>query len=330
MNLNKKAYEFSFNWIFALIVGVSVIFLAIYTATNLIDTKRTEKDTVRAKEIGILLTPLETGLEQSKLATISLPEGTRLVNNCSTEEPFGKQQLSAFTRSGVGKKWQPISGATSTFRNKYLFSDDELLAEQEIYLFAKPFEFPYKVADIIMAWPDTEKYCFVFSGNAGVQRKIKEELSDIKPTNVSSVTSSSECSEGAITVCFDSTVCEINILTSQKKVLKESQNLYYEESTDVNNKYTLLFAAIFSDPAVYECQIKRIAERASNIATLYSMKSNYLTPKGCGSAPVLPMALSSFKNEADSLSSSQDLNSLYINAIALKSKNENLWPCKVF
>lgn len=60
---DKKAFEFSFGWIFAVIVGAVFIFLAIYASMKLLETQRNTQDTELGKKLGIILTPLETSLE---------------------------------------------------------------------------------------------------------------------------------------------------------------------------------------------------------------------------------------------------------------------------
>jgi hypothetical protein len=60
--MNKQGIEMGFSWIFAIIVGVVILFLAIYTTTRIIGTSRYELDTETAKKISILIDPLETSL----------------------------------------------------------------------------------------------------------------------------------------------------------------------------------------------------------------------------------------------------------------------------
>jgi hypothetical protein len=326
--VKKRGYEFGFAWIFAIFVGAFILFLAIYITTQVIDTERTRIDTVRAKEIGILLTPVETNLEQAKLATIIVPQATRLNNNCSLKSEFGEQKLSAFTKSNIGEEWRPIPGVESTFHNKYLFSSGQIEAEDNFYIFTKPFKYPFKIADLTMIWPDKEEYCFVFSSNSGKQRTIRQELDDIEPENIQRTSSQADCSaETTKTVCFTGD-CDIQISLNQETVTKRGllpQN--YVESLDNNDRFALLFAAVFSDSTTYNCQVERLTRRAANLADLYKIKSNYLTPKGCSSSPVLPSALISYKSSM--LAASSNLKTADFQAKDLKNKNERL-SCRLF
>jgi len=329
--IKKRGYEFSFAWIFAVIAGAAILFIAIYATTQIVGTERTTTDTIRAKEIGVLLTPIETNLEKAKLATITVPQPTRLFNICSLNSEFGEQKFSAQTSSGIGEEWQPFPGVESTFHNKYIFSKSQIEADKNFYVFTKPFSYPFKIADLTIIWSDKETYCFVFDSSSGKKGEIKRELEDISPENVVITTSIDECpqTENTKTVCFEGT-CDISISFNLQTVTKD-QNfldpLQYVESLDRSDKFALLFAAIFSEPENYKCQVKRITKRAANLAELYRIKSNFLTPKGCSSSPVLPIALLSYKSSM--LSVSSDIGTASFQAEDLKNKNDRL-GCRLF
>lgn len=325
--MNKRGYEFSFAWIFAIFVGAIVIFFAIYATTKVIDTQRTTIDTVSAKRIGILLTPVETNLESSRLAKISVSQETRLITECETQGNFGVQKISSLVKSGIGDDWQPEAGVQSSFRNKYIFAQTETHSEEEFYIFTKPFKFPYKVADLTIIWSDKKPYCFVFSSETGEQNQLKEELEILNPENIELVSEISSCSSTSRKVCFeDASSCDVLVSLSTNKIKYEDGKTYdFVESLDNENKFSLLFAAIFSDSQTYECQTQRLAKRAANLADLYRLKSNFLSEKGCSSSPLLPAALQTLKN---SLSSS-DLGRAESAALDLRTKNGNL-GCKLF
>ena len=60
--MKKAIFGMSFNWIFALIVGGFILFLAIYGAGKFIKTSETTLYTETASKLTALLDPLETGL----------------------------------------------------------------------------------------------------------------------------------------------------------------------------------------------------------------------------------------------------------------------------
>src|SRR3989338_153867 len=145
----KKGYEFSFAWIFAILTGATIIFLAIYFATQISSLKRVEQQTEVGKEIGILLNPVETNLEQAKFVMITLRTETKIYNKCNSGiGNFGSQELSAKIKSGLGEEWTNDPGVASSFYNKYLFSNDEIYGKKIFYVLAKPFKFPFKPADL--------------------------------------------------------------------------------------------------------------------------------------------------------------------------------------
>ncbi len=326
--MNRKGYEFSFAWFFAIIAGAVIIFLAIYATTRLIDVQRFQGESARGREFGILLTPLETNLEALRGATINVPDPTRIINICEEEGTFGIQKIAVQIKSGVGKEWRTETGVESSFYNKYLLSSRKSEGNKEFYTFSKPFLFPFKVADIIVLWSDQESYCLVNPPD-----EIKEEINEVTSgaivKNLKTAAGAAACDSHAKKVCFIDTGCDIDISENTKTVKKEGKTLYYIDSLDRNNKYALLYAAIFSDPEVYECQVQRIMKRAASLALLYEQKSSFLTSQGCTS-PILQPILSSYAQAALELTSSQDLKTtIHSKALEVKEKNDRL-ICKLF
>jgi hypothetical protein len=320
----KRGYEFSFSWFFAIIVGAIVIFLAVYITTKIVNMQRTGNEAEMGMQLATLLTPMDTNIEEGKTAMIVVPVETKLFNDCSLETTFGSQDFRALTKSGIGDAWRSADDSVEiSFHNKYLFSSAEVHGNKEIYILSKPFKFPFKIADLMMMWSDNEEYCFVNLPWAD----LKDEIIRLKLKNVQL----DSCSPNAKKICFSGS-CDITIDSNQKTVTHSgSQPVYYTESFGDNDKYALLYAAIFSDPVVYECQVNRLMARASQISMLYELKSKYLSPKGCMSEPVLSTALSTFKNQINppNFAGSQNLNSAVPAAQSLKDKNEVL-TCRLF
>ncbi len=74
MKIKKRGYlQISFAWMFALIVGAVILFLAIYFATKLVDKGDDVIDAKTGKEMGILLNPLETSMESIRTTPLTLP-----------------------------------------------------------------------------------------------------------------------------------------------------------------------------------------------------------------------------------------------------------------
>ncbi len=318
---NKRGFEFSFSWLFSIIVGAAIIFLAIYASINLIRTENKIRDSEIGKKLGIILNPIETGLEEGQSNKIILQSDTRLYNKCVASGTFGVQEIRIATKSGIGEQW-PAPGVPSSFNNKYIFSSD-IVEGKEYKVFAKPFKMPFKIADLIYIWPINEEYCFV-----NPPREIEDEISDLGlGINVSS--SIAECSKKSKKVCFASSGCDIDVSLGignelsgsvTKKENFVSNRVYFENPE-------LLYGAIFASPAIYNCQIKRLAGRGAELALLYSSKSAFLSAKGCGSN--LDVELKNYANKSLALKDSLDLREISAISENIRRANNDL-SCKLF
>lgn len=328
--MNKEGYEFSFAWLFALIVGAALIVFAIYASTRIIESKRFEAETLQAKQIGVLLNPTETNLETARLTTINA-RNTRIINDCDYSAArgiFGSQDISTQIKSGVGRQWTEEPGAQSSFHNKYIFSNGIVEAEKEFYVLSKPFKFPFKIADLLILTSDKESYCIVLS-DSGEQGKIKKELNESLTLRAEFVNSANDCSDGSKKVCFGNSGCEINVDMGQKRIRKDGATLSYIESSD-DDKYALLYAGIFSDSTIYECQIKRLMNgRAAQLAKLYNEKAQFFFANyQCGGS-IVQNAFSEYEQAARRISNSANIIGMQSISEDLKTKNENLL-CKIF
>jgi len=308
--MNKNGIELSFAWIFAIIVGAAIIVLAVYATTNLIKTERKVQETEVGKQFGILLSPIETSLEAAKVARITFPDETRLINRCRTTGNFGAQDIGISTRSRVGDEWQE-GAVLSTFYNKYLFSSATTQGK-EFNVFVKPFNMPFKSADVIFVW--SSEYCFV-----NPPEEIEEELEALRPKNINITSSVAECTPSSKKVCFTSSGCDVDVSINSKSVKKGKQTVYYEDS--------LIYGAIFADPDIYECQVKRLMKRTSELSLLYLSKSESLTPRGCASGLEVELAL--YANQTNAINNSIDFREITSLAKNMREKND-LLLCKLF
>ena len=311
--MNRKGFEFSFGWIFAIIVGAVIIFLGIYAATKMIGAERKVTDTEVAKQIDILLNPLSTGLEEGKTAIIQFSSETRIYNDCTLNGVFGEQKISAATKSSIGGEAWTNQGFSSKSLNKYVFSD-KIVEGKNLVVFSKPFSMPYKVGDLIFIWGDKEKFCFV-----NAPREIKEEIMNLKPKNIEINDSKVKCGRNSTKVCFAESGCDVDVSLAQNKVSKNGKTLYYEGN--------LIYGAIFGDADLYECQVMRLMKRDAELAKIYKLKSESLTPKGCSSN--LEGQLSAFGKKAFEMKGSGELNGLSLMAEEIRKKNDDL-VCELF
>ena len=261
----RSQLNISFGWLFAIIVGAVILVLAIYGATKVIKTGQSEEQAVGAKEIGILLNPLEIGFESAISTPLSLRIETRIFNNCYPSGNFGKQGIQTSELSF--NRWS-TPGVESNFENKYIFSKSPYTEGKKFYIFSKPFEFPFKISDLIYLTSEDEKYCF-----DGAPENIEDEISQLNQANLVL-----GCAENLdyTKVCFGSGAnCDIAVNYNSNYVQKNQDKIYFEEDA-------LMYAAIFSDKEIYECQVERLMKRTKHLLSLY-LKKEILVQKNCKS-----------------------------------------------
>jgi len=314
--MNRKGFELSFGWLFAILVGAVIIFLAVYMAGKLVSNQNQATNTETGKELGILLSPVETSLESAKLSSITFPRDTKIGNMCSNLGNFGSQKINITSDTGVGGG--DDAGIASTFYNKYLFSST-IVDGKTLSVFAKPFEMAYKIADLIFVWSDKESYCFIMP-----PREIEDELGAMKPKNIYLVDVASKisnCSKSSKKVCFanTNTKCDIQVSMASKAVTKENKTMYFEGA--------LLYGAIFASPSIYECQVKRLMKRNSELALLYAGKADNLGAKGCSSN--LQETFVSYANHSIKVNNSRQLKDIQFEAVDIARRNHDLL-CQIF
>lgn len=269
------------------------MFLAIFMTTKLIGTEQVAQDLKSSKEIGVLLNPIETGFESAKSTSITMPVETRINTNCENDNKFGKQIINISQKS-LGK-WTDTKTQVK-FPNKYIFSEN--LEGEKFYIFAKPFDSPFKVSDLIYITSNKQQYCFDDAPN-----NVKDELEFLNQENL--VTEN--CREDSIKICFSGN-CEIKV--GSNYVEKDGERMYY-------NNDALMYAAIFSNSKNYECQVKRLMQRISTLSLIYIDKANFISRVNCNSN----LNLESLRNAADNLGSSVNLNS--VDTISKEIDNQN-------
>ncbi len=270
----KRGYlQISFAWMFAIIVGAFILFLAIYFATKLVNTEEKVLDLKTGKEIGILLNPIETSVESVKLTTLTFPKETRIYGGCDDNYGFFGKQLIQISQKGFNNQWTEteIDGSkTVSFQNKYIFTED-YTEGKKFYILSKPFNFPFKIADLIYITSSSDSYCFLEPPD-----DIKEQISDLKQPNLlleGNCTGSKE----EIRVCFDTGGdCDMAVYYDFDYVEKKGKRMVFKDDA-------LMYAAIFSKPETYECQVKRLMQRTGQLASLYKDKALFVSQKGCDS-----------------------------------------------
>ncbi len=294
MKKKRGALQISFGWLFAIIVGIFIIFLAIYGVTKLMKTERTTIDAKTGKEIGILLNPLETGFESAKTTSFTIPAESRIYNSCNNAGNFGKQLIKVSQKSF--NTWTETNTDVG-FSNKYIFSK-EIIEGQTFYIFSKPFDFPFKVADLIYMTSSKDIYCFV-----NAPEEIEYEIEKLNQENLLT----GGCSDDMINVCFSGN-CDISVNYDYGYVKKQGKKMYFVSDA-------LMYAGIFGDVDVYECQLKRLMQRIEELSLIYRDKALLIREKGCESD--IDSYLTELSELAEDFDDSKDV-------LLLEEKIENL------
>jgi len=263
----KAAFGMSFNWVFALIVGGFILFIAIYGASKFVQTSQETLYTTTAAKITSLLDPLETGLASGKATEIKFQKLSRFYFTCNENSypPFGRHTIS-FSEQTFGEKFGEKSDKVE-ITDKYIFTS-EVLQGKRIVIFSKPFFLTFKVADLTMIF--TEDYCFY-----DTPEEIEEDLGGLNIESIRFMNDSQTLRHcNGKTVCFERRDgCDVKVHHNEDYLIKDGFKLYYEDN--------LIYGAIFSSPNVYECNLKRLQAKFVELSKIYLTKIDLIARKGC-------------------------------------------------
>ena len=189
-----------------------------------------------------------------------------------------------------------------------------MIEGKRFYLFIVPFDYPYKVADMIILTSAEDEYCFV-DAPADIKKdfkdRYKQENFKIHP----------DCTSGAKRICFsDERDCDVKVNYNRGVVIKDGEELYFDGN--------LIYGAIFSNKDAYECELNRLIKRMEQLNTIYEKKAIFLNLRGCQNnmAPSLGILGGSLSTYSSSSSLSQISNQ--VNEIG--SKNDNSGFCSLW
>jgi hypothetical protein len=197
--------------------------------------------------------------------------------------------------------------------NKYLFSSDVVEGKQ-MYVFSKPFDFPFKVSDLIYMTSSLDTYCFI---------DAPEEIQDeIKNLNLPNLLVENCTTDKSIDVCFsDTSNCPILVDYIRGSVERPNGKVYFVGDA-------LMYAAIFASKENYECQLNRLMKKTSNLAELYKEKSSFVALNGCNSN--LDSDLQMLIASAEGLDSSANLIPLSTIVSDIERKNQENSQCRLW
>jgi len=330
--VSKKAFDLPFSWLFAIIAGGFILFIAIYAAVNFINISTHTEQSQSAQQLLNYLNPVVNGITSAYSTKIEFKRNTRIYFNCSASSYsspfFGKQSLAFSEEAGFLKKWPEPGEAVSRY-NKYIFSDN-IEEGKTFYLFSKPFYAGFRVDDLIFI--NSKKYCFI-SAPPGIEK----EVMDLNLRNINTTSNiDSGCEKNSIKVCFGSTFsgCNISVYGNCNSGCKEDLEGFdtgYVTKKGKQLSYfgSLIYAAIFSSPEIYECNIKRLSNKISELSQIYSEKINLLNLQNCNS--IIGPNLEDINNVLLSSKSSADFIGIYSSIASMNEKNcEVSDECKVY
>lgn len=307
----KKA-QMEFAWIFAVIVGAMILFLAFYFVGTKLLSQKQEQATVEAQSLDILLNPFsQLGEIATASATpLALQQKHNLIINCISEK------LNGLGYNEIILAREGTEGISRITRDKYIFAEE--IETKKFQALSMPFEMPWRVADIIILWPYDKNYCFT-----NAPQFIKEKLGNVteQGLNISSIHFDS-CPQDSIKVCFGGGSCDIKVsITNTAQVLgstnKQGSTIYFASEA-------LLYASIFSDTNLYNCNVQRVASRLYYETSVYEEKAKALTQRGCSATFNIAPLKNAAKNIAEKTTSisQQDMQSLATASQTIEQQND--------
>ncbi len=280
INMKNKKGLAAYAWMFSVIIGALIIFLALFTAQKYIETGDVGTQSELVREFDILLNPFAsvgaiTTMTLSK--EISMPSEVQMKFSCGVEENYN--ELNLRTRKGRDG-WSDWLPQGFKMRDKYIFADD--LEGENFWIFAKPLEMPWRVDDLIFIVD--KKYCF-----EDPPENIRREVDALQSSVV--FTKEEFCPSGSVEVCFGIRDCEVNVNHPLGIVKKDGKSIVFADDS-------LMYAAIFSDPETYECNFNRLINRLKTQIDINMQKAVIMKSKGCATSG-LQLSLESMKSAFD-------------------------------
>lgn len=292
INENKKG-AIEFSWIFSIIVGAVILFFAFYFVGTQLMQRESMNQLVSSQALDVLFTPFSYvgSIAEASASVASLDKESTLHIACSNitgYDSLGYNEVSTYSFY----KGELVQGTPRRAYDKYLFGEEG--TEKLFFVMSKPLNLPWRIADLVYVFPNNQSYCFVNSPT-----KIRDELQGLENSSQTKHFFFGQTGnpEGCIWVCFGDTSSACNIkITSLKNsnyvlgyTLKDNKKMYYYDNA-------LLYATLFSKPELYECNLKRLASRASLQLDLYIEKDKELKRKQCYSLFSIGPLKSSFEN----------------------------------
>lgn len=299
---HKKAISMPFEWIFAMLIGGIIIFIAVYAAVKGFEGGIRDINTRVIARLESYLSPYETGLGSGQTGEIHFSaSSTMYFDQCDENDynsrPFGSQTIS-FTQKMFRQNQK--QGEYIPLVSKYVFAN-ETIEGKDFYIASLPFFMGYKVSDLILIY--SNKYCFVQAPN-----EIKEQVDDLQLKNIIFSDEIDNCTGIKVCFDFDNKACKIKVYPNDDGNYESGRVEAYskkKELYEVHYMGNLLYGAIFSYENLYECNVKRLMNKFRELGNVYLEKIKIIEIKGCSSN--IAGKLASVMQGADELESSRAL-----------------------
>lgn len=252
-----KKGQIEFGWLFALIIGGAIIFLAVFFSGKIFQTASYQTEAEMTRSLDVIFNPFSSirQAEVSMSKPVSLPQKTDFRISCNSDKD--SQTMSIL----LEKSKKPFSYSV---KNKYIFAEN--FNQKDIWIFSKPFEMPWRVDDLI--YIISKDYCFVNS-----PEDIKKELNGLNSSFIKAVDEIRGCKSDDIKVCFAITGCDVYIDYMQKTVKTSRKTMpFLDDST--------MLGAVF-DQSNYDCNLKRLLSRLDLQTAIMIEKANIISSRGC-------------------------------------------------
>jgi hypothetical protein len=306
--IGKKGF-IEFGWIFALIVGALVLFFAFYFIGTKMSESKTGQGLVSENTLDIILNPFSSfgslGATSSKEITLQRKERTNF--SCTVDVGFGYDGILSATNPGVRM-------AVKKVYDKYIFSEDSIYSKN-LQVISKPFNMPWRAADLIYLFSRDRDYCFVGMRGSSTEEEFGSGNTGMNISSFKFVDEKSDCGN-SITVCSNS-ACDIELDFEYSRIVKGSKEFpFIDDST--------MYAAIFSDYDSYSCNMKRVAQKIRFEIEVYRNKARTLGARQCTavfSMDALDQAASQVISSRTSAELTEGMNRLRAAADALNVQN---------
>ncbi len=295
-----------------------MLFFAFY----FIGTKMTEskmgQGLVTENTLDILLNPFSSfgGLGATSSKEITLAKRERINLSCNSDSGFGYDSILSATNS--------VRMVPKKVYDKYIFSENSIYSKN-LQVISKPFNMPWRTADMIYLFSRDRDYCFVGMRGSRIEEEFGPSNTGMNISSFKFVDDEMWCDKllDDITVCYSG--CDININFEYSKVVKGSKEFPFIDDAS-------MYAAIFSSYEMYECNMKRVAQRIKNEVEVYRNKARALGARGCTAVfnlESLDQATTQVIQSRTSSELASSLNELRAAADSLNMQNMNS-DCSLF